>query len=203
MCITTDLHCLSKRVQGCSCLNMRNRTKTEAKSNENLNMVTSTSVLCRFLLSAKVRHYLHRVFSVFFIITSRRKEGKSFELPAGFMASVFATAHSGRRVGRTSSQVWPTHNAWVRFTVALSIQLTVHFRMGSKRRINCLRHKLRRRLDEFSFLERFWRLMKSYVPGIYVYVCDVPRCNLLNVWITLNARWRNLTKQMTDLIVYK
>jgi hypothetical protein len=71
---------------------MRNRTKTEAKSNEIIKMVTL--VLCRFLLPAEVRHYLHTVHSVFFIITSRRKEGKSFELPAGFIASVFVTTHS-------------------------------------------------------------------------------------------------------------
>jgi hypothetical protein len=73
---------------------MRKRTKTEALSNENLKMVTL--VLCRFLLSAEVRHYLHRVLSVFFIITSRRKKkkGKSFELPAGFITSVFVTMHS-------------------------------------------------------------------------------------------------------------
>jgi hypothetical protein len=92
MCTTTNLHCLSKRVRSRSCLNMRNRTKTEAKSNENLKMVTS--VLCRFLLPAKVRHYLHRVLSVLFIIIYRRKEGKSFELTAGFTASVFVTTQS-------------------------------------------------------------------------------------------------------------
>lgn len=62
---------------------MHNRTKTEAKSNENLELVTSTSVLYRFLLSAKVRHYLNRVPSVFIVfVTPRRKEGNSFELPA-------------------------------------------------------------------------------------------------------------------------
>jgi len=54
MCTRTNLHCISKRVQGCSCLNMHIRIKTEAESYENLKLLTSTSVLYRFLLSAKV-----------------------------------------------------------------------------------------------------------------------------------------------------
>jgi hypothetical protein len=83
MCTRTNLHCQSKRILGCSCLNTHNRTKTEAKSNENLKLVNSASVLYRFLLSVKVRNYLNRVRRVFMIfITSRRKGGNSFELPA-------------------------------------------------------------------------------------------------------------------------